>query len=119
MARVHKQNMRATVATEARVAKDYGGSRTPRSGADHIKGDIRAKDKVRIEVKQTAGLSYRLHIDEWDKIEKAAKKAGEMPIFHIVLTDRLGKEHDFTVMRHRDASTIINEHFDRLEEDDE
>jgi len=111
MARAHKNRMRATVATEARVAKDYGGQRTPRSGADHIKADVRKKDKLRVEVKETEKLSYRFHIDDWMKLVGEAKKAGEMPIFHIVLTDRHGKQHDLTVLRHQDASVMINEHF--------
>ena len=102
-----KQVKRKTQRNEARVAKDHGGMRTPRSGAGHIKGDGRVKGKYRIENKETDNLSYRFHIDEWASLTSEALKAGEVPIFHITITDRLGRRHELAVMRYQDHLGLI------------
>jgi len=96
-----------TQATEDRVAKDHGGNRTPRSGAGHTKGDGRVHGKYRIENKETDGLTYRFHIDEWLFLVGEAMKVGEMPIYHIKLTDRRGRTHEIAVMRYQDHLGLI------------
>jgi hypothetical protein len=94
-------------ATEARVAKDHGGQRTERSGAGHHKGDGRAKGRFRIENKETDNLTYRFHIDEWLSLINEAQKAGEVPVFHITLTDRSGRRHELAVLRYQDHLGLV------------
>ena len=97
-----KERKRSSVRTEARVARDHGGQRVPRSGAGHTKGDGRAAGKFRIENKETGNLSYRLHVQEWTNLVSIAQKAGEIPVYHIALTDRFGKRHELAVLRYQD-----------------
>jgi hypothetical protein len=91
-----RKTIRKTVkAEEGKLSADLGGRRTFNSGAGDEKGDgrvlrsfTRESDGVlsetqgyRIESKITKKTSRRLSIQTWLKIEEAAKKAGEVPIF--------------------------------------
>lgn len=67
---------------EKRVAKKFGGSTTPASGAASVKGDIRNAFVSRTECKSTKAKSYSLKLAELQKIASEAEH-GEDPIFHI------------------------------------
>lgn len=95
--------------TEGRVAKEHGGRRTPLSGADFEKADGRVMGKYRIENKETKGLTYRLHIDDLNKLSAAAMLVGEIPLFHITLTERAGRRREFVVLRYEDHLGLIKE----------
>lgn len=107
------QRKRKKLATKAeKHASDrLGGRFTYNSGAGDEKGDSRVRLKYtfaadgsvetvipgyRIESKDTAKDSYRLHVKDWEIVRRNALSARESPIFHIRL--RHPTTRDFAVV---------------------
>lgn len=65
--------------------------------------------KYRIENKETDGLTYRLHVDDLNKLASAALSAGEIPIMHLKLTDRMGRKKEFVVLRFQDHLQMVKD----------
>lgn len=65
--------------------------------------------EFRIENKETMGLTYRLHIDDLDKLAGQALSAGEIPVMHIQLTDRRGRKKEFVVLRFQDHLAMVDQ----------
>jgi hypothetical protein len=81
---------------EERIAKEFGGSRVPGSGAFwHRKGDVRTKHFL-MELKRTDAASYRITKNVWRKIRREALQEGKTPIMVLEIQDTtlvvLGKE---------------------------
>lgn len=77
--RPDKRNKRNGTAEEARVAREFGGKPTPRSGAGNLKGDI-VTPTARIEVKSTRGRRWLAPTYQLGQI----RRTGKMPV--VVLT---------------------------------
>jgi hypothetical protein len=86
---------------ERRLATELGGRKTFASGAGDEKADGRVAQKfrkvdggmattvrfpLRIESKMTSRTAYNLNVDDWEKLQGAADRAGEHPVFHIHLS---------------------------------
>ena len=102
-----RERKRSSQRTEAGVARDHGGQRTPRSGAGFIKGDGRVPGRFRIENKETSKQSYRFTLKEWLELVTEARKCGEIPVFHIVLTGANGRRYELAVTRYLDHKEFV------------
>jgi hypothetical protein len=82
-----KKNKRASIRQEDEIAEALGGRRQAGSGSlAHLKGDVRVRNKYRIEAKHTRAGSYRLERNELNKIR--GECAGtEIPLFVIDFVD--------------------------------
>lgn len=110
-----RSRKRSSTRTEARVAKDHGGMRVPRSGAGFIKGDGRVPGRYRIENKETGKQSFRFTLKDWLKLLYAAQESGEIPVFHIVLTDPNGRRHELAVTRYADHKEFVRVYNEELD----
>lgn len=68
---------------EKETAERIGGTQTPRSGAGHIKADVRLKKVVRIEDKTTKHASFSVTSEHIEKLERAVAGADEVPIMKV------------------------------------
>ena len=91
-----KQVVRTSKRASARVVANTGGRLTAASGAWLEKGDARIEGIFRIETKCPPTLSHRITVAEWKKIETAALRDHEDPVFHL----RLGP-HDIIFVPER------------------
>lgn len=67
---------------EKRAAKRHGGRVQPASGAGQAKGDFRVQGSVRGECKFTRAASYRLKLDDLNKINSECSM-GEYPVLEL------------------------------------
>lgn len=96
-----KSDRRKISRHERRLSESLGGRKTFASGSGPDKGDGRVRQKyvvadgqltttvrfpLRIESKVTSKDQYRLTGVDWEKIRRAATRAGEHPLFHIQLS---------------------------------
>lgn len=103
-----QRNKRRATRAEKTAASALGARLTPNSGAGTEKGDSRVRstfsiengvitqhgEGMRIESKCTEKETYSFNIATWDKIEKAALRAGETPVLHL----RIGRMRDDFVL---------------------
>ena len=71
--------------SEIQVAKDIG-ARKPQPGSGSpwgFKGDVRLRDVIRVQDKETSKKSYSLKVSDWEEIEEQALQASEMPAMTI------------------------------------
>lgn len=77
---------------ERKLADRVGGRLVPRSGAGHVKGDVRVQRILRIEAKTTQAKSFSVTREMIDKIETAAVSSGELPFIVIEFIDAAGRK---------------------------
>lgn len=82
-----KKNRRRAMQCEEAIAKDLGGKRHKGSGSlSYLKGDVRVKDRFRIESKFTRLKSYRITLADLEKIRSECS-GDEVPMFDITWVD--------------------------------
>lgn len=86
--RRNRQQKRASVRQENRIARDIDGRRQKASGATaHAKGDVRKAGSLRIEAKYTTAKSFSLKLADLVKIRSECT-GRETPAFQITFMDR-------------------------------
>lgn len=84
-----KQSAKKTVRRSLKASKSFveklGGRTVPASGAWLEKGDARVPGRFRIETKCPPTGKYRITYADWLKIQDAARRANEVPVFHLKL----------------------------------
>ena len=73
---------------ERRVAKKRGGVRQPGSGSGWLHPDDVLDPEYRWEMKQTAGKSISLKLEDWEVLRKSAILSGRKPAMHIQIGKR-------------------------------
>jgi hypothetical protein len=79
------------------LAKRVGGSVTPGSGNQEVKGDVRVRAVMRLECKCTEAGSFTVTRKMLDSIASAAETAGEMPVIQI----------EFLATRHHPGGRLV------------
>lgn len=79
-----KKKLRKDQVQERRLAQEFGGRRTPASGALSIKGDVQTVDTL-VEAKTTAKTQYTVRLKDLKKLEDQARGVGKRPLFVIEL----------------------------------
>lgn len=70
---------------EKETAERIGGAQTPRSGAGHIKADVRLRNVARIEDKTTKHASFSVNVEHIQKLENAVAGTTEIPVMKVEL----------------------------------
>jgi hypothetical protein len=117
-----KLRRRGVKKEEEYLARTLGGRRTFNSGAGDEKGDgrvahtyqivdgapfERSEDAFRIESKTTASEGYRLAAVEWEKLQSAALRQSETPVFVIRLGTATGPMLRLAVVPTRYATGLL------------
>jgi len=96
--------MKKWVKKETKDAKDFNGTRTPRSGGLWgFKGDIKS-DKFLIESKETEKDSFRITKKLWNKIYTEAIESRRLPLLSIQIDDI-----DIVVMDKNDLLMLLED----------
>lgn len=106
----HKRIKKASRAQELQIAWGIaGGRRQPASGAfPGHKGDVRVRDRFRIEAKFTTALSYNVRRVELQKIRSECD-GYERPVFVIDFKDQnLRTEDRWALIPYQDWEKLIN-----------
>lgn len=78
--KVRQRRMKLSRRLEQGLAEDMGGHRTPGSGNQDTKADVRVVDEWRLEHKYTESTKgYRILIDDLAAVIRHANMAGEWP----------------------------------------
>jgi hypothetical protein len=92
--RHNRQQKRASIRQEDRIAHDIKGRRQKASGSmPHAKGDVRKRGSMRVEAKYTTGRSFTIKYDELVKIRSECT-GDETPAFQFTFMDRDRKPID-------------------------
>lgn len=110
MSGIAKRRRKTATKSEREVAARLGGRRVPLSGAGVEKGDGRVPGMYRIENKTTERSHYSLTAMNWHKIHKAARFAGEEPLFHVRMKSSVFGYVEVVVLR-REAFFPMVEQF--------
>lgn len=70
---------------EKETAQRTGGKLTPRSGAGHIKADVRVTGAIRVEDKTTKHASFSVGVEHIEKLENAVAGTTEIPVMKVEL----------------------------------
>lgn len=79
-------------AQEKRLAKQFGGIKTPMSGAGSIKGDVQTEEFF-IEAKTTSKTQYTLKLADLETLTRQATTEGKLPLFVIDLANEARGAH--------------------------
>ncbi len=112
---VSKSLRRASKKEEHKLASDMGGRRQPGSGSTPgAKGDTRLRGKFRQESKVTTTASYRVTLEELEKI-RSETMGTEKPVFVVTfLNPRTQREVDrWVLIPYQDWHDANEAHFNR------
>jgi hypothetical protein len=77
---------------EKKIAKQFSGRVTARSGAGNMKGDVIVDGVLRIECKNTQKKSFSVTLDMINKIDNATAANGALPVIIVEFIDERGKK---------------------------
>lgn len=102
---IAKRNNKFYSKNEKRVMEEYGLKATPQSGAGWLIKEDGQNENIIAQLKSTDAQSYRISLDDIDKLEYHALVENKIPLFIIEFLER---DERYFVLRPKDLVALGN-----------